>query len=107
MDTVKSKHDQETKGPDVGGIASGRLRSFIERIEHMDIEKSVIAEDIKDIYFEAKSAGVDAKIMRQIVRPRKMSAADRSEQEAILALYKQALGMGDLFDDATGEVKAA
>ncbi len=80
---------------DVGGIAVDRLRSFIERIERLEEEKKGLQDDIKEVYAEAKGTGFDAKIMRQIVRLRKMDKADLQEQEAILELYKQALGMAE------------
>ena len=78
---------------DVGGVASDRLRSFIERVERLEEEKKALAEDIREVYSEAKSAGFDVKIMRQVIRLRKLEASDRQEQEAILELYLQALGM--------------
>jgi uncharacterized protein (UPF0335 family) len=78
---------------DVGGIAADRLRSFIERIERLEEEKKGILDDIKDIYAEAKGTGFDTKIMRQIIRIRKMEANDRQEMEALLDLYKSALGI--------------
>jgi len=78
---------------DVKGIAADRLRSFVERIERLEEEKAALTADIREVYSEAKSDGFDAKIMRQIVRLRKMEASDRQEQEAILDLYMNALGM--------------
>lgn len=78
---------------DVGGIAADRLRSLIERIEHLEEEKANLASDIKDVYGEAKGAGFDTKVIRQIVRMRKMDAADREEQEELLTLYRQAIGL--------------
>ncbi|HYE52667.1 MAG TPA: DUF2312 domain-containing protein [Azospirillaceae bacterium] len=78
---------------DVGGIAADRLRSFIERIERLEEEKKGIADDIKDVYAEAKGTGFDTKVMRQIIRLRKMEKNDRQEAEAILELYMSALGM--------------
>jgi uncharacterized protein (UPF0335 family) len=72
---------------DVGGIAADQLRSLIERIERLEEEKAVLSEDIKEVYAEAKGTGFDPKIMRQVVRLRKMEAADRQEQEALLELY--------------------
>ncbi|TXH32479.1 MAG: DUF2312 domain-containing protein [Rhodospirillaceae bacterium] len=78
---------------DAGGIAADRLKSFIERIERLEEEKAAIAGDVKEIYAEAKSSGFDTKIMRQIVRLRKMEAHDREEQEQLLDLYKQAIGL--------------
>jgi len=71
-----------------------RLRLLIERVERLEEEKKGIADDIKDVYGEAKSVGYDVKIMRQIVRLRKMSSQDRQEMEAILDTYKAALGLG-------------
>jgi uncharacterized protein (UPF0335 family) len=71
-----------------------RLRLLIERIERLEEEKKGIGDDIKDVYAEAKAVGYDAKIMRQIVRLRKMQPDDRKEMEAILDLYKAALGLG-------------
>lgn len=79
--------------PDVGGIAGDRLRQFIERIERLEEEKAAIAGDIKEVYAEAKGAGFDTKIMRQLVRLRKMDANDRQEQEQVLELYKAAVGL--------------
>ena len=78
---------------DVGGIASERLQSFVERLERLEEEKTALSGDIKEVYAEAKSGGFDIKIMRQIVRLRKMNTADRREQEELLDLYKNALGM--------------
>ena len=78
---------------DAGGIAADRLKSFIERIERLEEEKGAIAGDIKEVYSEAKSAGFETKIMRQIVRLRKMDAQERSEQEQLLDVYKQAVGL--------------
>ncbi len=71
-----------------------RLRLLIERVERLEEEKKGIADDIKDVYAEAKAVGYDAKIMRQIVRLRKMETHDRQEMEAILDTYKAALGLG-------------
>jgi uncharacterized protein (UPF0335 family) len=79
---------------DDGGIAAKRLRSFIERIERLEEEKAALAADIREVYAEAKGDGFDAKTMRQIVRLRKLDSADRAEQEALLDLYKAALGLG-------------
>ena len=75
------------------GDADDRLRLLIERIERLEEEKQGIADDVKDVYLEAKSVGYDAKIMRQIVRLRKMAPDDRREMETILDLYKRALGL--------------
>ena len=74
-------------------VSDEQLRLFIERIERLEEEKKGIADDIRDVYSEAKSRGYDAKIMRQIVRLRKMQPHDRREMEAILQTYLAALGM--------------
>ncbi|MBT3305259.1 MAG: DUF2312 domain-containing protein [Rhodospirillaceae bacterium] len=76
---------------EVGGIAGDRLRSFVERIERLEEEKSALAADIREIYSEAKGTGFDAKVLRQVVRLRSMDTSDRHEQEQLLDLYKQAL----------------
>jgi len=78
---------------DVGGITAEQLRSYIERIERLEEEKAAIAADVREVYAEAKSSGFDVKIMRQVLRLRKLDHDDRSEQEALLDLYKRALGM--------------
>lgn len=78
-----------------GGIAKDRLRSFIERIERLEEEKAALSGDIREVYAEAKGTGFDAKIMRQIVKLRKLDNAERQEQEALLDLYKQAVGLAD------------
>ena len=78
---------------EVGGVAGDRLRTIIERIERLEDEKKALSDDIREVYSEAKGAGFDIKIIRQIVRLRKMNASDRSEMEQVLDVYKRALGM--------------
>ena len=78
---------------DVGGIAGDTLRSYIERIERLEAEKTALTADIREIFSEAKGKGFDAKIMRQIVRLRRMNREDRLEQEELLAIYQHAMGM--------------
>lgn len=78
---------------DVGGVGAERLRSFVERIERLEEEKAALTADIREVYAEAKGNGFDTKIMRQIIRLRKMETADRQEQEALLDLYKRAVGL--------------
>lgn len=80
--------------PDTAGVAADRLKSFIERIEHLEEEKRALSEDLKEVYAEAKASGFDNKVMRQIVRLRKMDQADRREQEELLSVYMRALDMG-------------
>ncbi len=73
--------------------ADDRLRLLVERVERLEEEKQGIADDVKDVYLEAKAVGYDPKIMRQIVRLRKMKPDDRAEMEMILDTYKKALGL--------------
>jgi len=87
------------------GVAADELRQFVERIERLEEEKQGIASDIKDIYAELKGRGFDTKTVRQIVRLRKQDHAERQEQEAILELYMQALGM--LADTPLGDYAMA
>ena len=74
-------------------VTDDRLRLLIERVERLEEEKKGIADDIKDVFLEAKAVGYDAKIMKQVIRLRKMQDDDRREMETILDLYKSALGM--------------
>ena len=76
-----------------GGIAADRLRSIIERVERLEEERKALAGDIKDIFSEAKSAGFDVKIIKQILKLRKMEPAQVEEQETLLDIYRRALGM--------------
>lgn len=76
-----------------GGIAANQLRAFIERIERLEEEKKSIADDIKDVYGEAKAMGYDVKTLRKVVSIRKLDQNDRMEQEAVLDTYLAALGM--------------
>ncbi|MEI7712779.1 MAG: DUF2312 domain-containing protein [Rhodospirillales bacterium] len=83
----------EKDQPETGGIAADRLRSIVDRIERLEEEKKALASDIKDIYAEAKSAGFDVKVLRQLIRVRKQEAAEVEEQETMLDVYRRALGM--------------
>ena len=76
-----------------GTVAADQLRLFIERIERLEEEKKGIADDIRDVYAEAKGNGFEVKVLRTIVRLRKQDANERAEQETILETYMQALGM--------------
>ena len=89
MDIVKEADEKNN----VGGIAVDRLRSLIERIERLEEEKKALSGDIRDIFAEAKSAGFDVKIMREILKLRKMNAADRDEREFLLDTYRKALDL--------------
>jgi uncharacterized protein (UPF0335 family) len=74
-------------------IAGERLRSIVERIERLEEERKALASDIKDIYAEAKSAGFDVKVLRQLIRIRKQEPAEIEEQETLLDIYRRAIGM--------------
>jgi len=87
LDEGKAKEAQ------VGGVAADRLRSLIERIERLEEERKALGSDIKDIFAEAKSAGFDVKVLRQIIRIRKQEPAEVEEQESLLDAYRRALGM--------------
>lgn len=77
----------------VAGISGERLRSFIERVERLNEEKQTLAEDIKEVFAEAKGTGFDTRIMRLLIKIRKMDKDDLDEQEALLDTYKRAIGM--------------
>lgn len=78
---------------DAGGVTAERLKSFIERVEKLEEEKSEIQEQIKEVLGEAKGEGFDVKVIRQLLRLRKMKPHDRAEQEELLETYKAAIGM--------------
>jgi uncharacterized protein (UPF0335 family) len=78
---------------DTGGVAAGQLKSFVERIERLEEEKKGLADDIRDVFAEAKGQGFDTKVLRQVIRLRKKDTAERQEEEALLDLYMHALGM--------------
>jgi uncharacterized protein (UPF0335 family) len=81
------------KPKNVAGVAGDRLKQLIERVERLEEEKAGLADDIRDVYAEAKSAGFETKIMRQIIKLRKMDSQKRMEQEELLDLYKSAIGL--------------
>lgn len=85
-----------------GGQSAEHLKQFIERIERLEEEKKTIAEDIKEVFAEAKGTGFDVKIMREIIKLRKKDQADLEAAEYLLDIYKRAMGMlpqMDLFED--------
>jgi len=95
LSAVASPPD-DSKAPEVnqaGGIAADRLRSIVDRIERLEEERKALSADIKDIYGEAKSAGFDVKVLRQLIRLRKQEPAEIEEQETLLDVYRHALGM--------------
>jgi uncharacterized protein (UPF0335 family) len=77
----------------VGGVQGDALNSYIERVEKLEEEKANIASDIRDVMAEAKGNGYDPKVMRQVIRLRKMDSADRAENDELVTLYMQAIGM--------------
>lgn len=85
MDDITSETSQT--------VAAGQLRAFIERIERLEEEKKTISDDIKEVYAEMKATGFDTKAVRTIIRLRKKDQAERQEEEAMIDLYKNALGM--------------
>jgi uncharacterized protein (UPF0335 family) len=76
-----------------GNVAADQLRLFIERIERLEEEKKGIADDIRDVYSEAKANGYDTKTMRQVVRLRRLETHVRQEADALLETYRSALGL--------------
>lgn len=76
---------------EVGGIAADRLRSLVERIERLEEEKAAIVSDIRDIKLEAKSQGLDVKIINAIIKLRKMNQNERDENDFLLEAYRKAL----------------
>lgn len=86
----------KSKTPKAGhnSIAKDQLNSIVERVERLQEEKAGLADDIKDIFAEAKGNGYDVKTIRKVIRLRKIDAAQREEEEHMLTLYKEALGMG-------------
>jgi len=74
-------------------VAAGQLRAYIERVERLMEEKQTIADDIKEVYAEMKGTGFDTTAVRTVIRLRKMDADERAEREAIVDLYREALGM--------------
>lgn len=92
MAKIITKQKQTTSVHEVSG---NRLKSFIERVERLEEEKKVIAEDIRDIYGEAKGTGFDPKVMRKIVSLRKTDLEKRREEQELLTLYMSAIGMAE------------
>lgn len=87
--------DQATEDDDTqwGNISAERLRSLIERIERLEEEKKALSDDIKDIFAEAKSAGFDVAVMRELLKLRKKEPAEVEDRETLLDAYRRALGM--------------
>lgn len=80
-----------TEETEVGGIAADRLKSIVDRIENLEAEKKGLTETISDVFKEAKSAGFDTKVLKQIIRQRKLEPAEVENQEYLADLYRRAL----------------
>jgi uncharacterized protein (UPF0335 family) len=97
LDTINRDGNRDgnatTDHASTGNIAGDRLKCLIERIERLEEERKALASDIKDIYAEAKSAGFDVKVLRQLIRLRKQEPAEIEEQETLLDVYRRAIGM--------------
>jgi uncharacterized protein (UPF0335 family) len=87
--SLAEKHDDAP----AARFAKDHLKAFVERVERLEEEKKTIADDIRDVYSEAKANGFDVKALRQIIKLRKQDVDERKEQEAILETYMHALGM--------------
>lgn len=84
---------EDREAPEVGGLAVDRLRSIVERVERIHADRKALADDISDIYREAKSAGFDPKVIKTLVSIRAKEPAEVEEAETLLDLYRRALGM--------------
>lgn len=84
---------EDTTQPDSYRVTADELRQFVERIERLEMEKKDLADQIKEVFAESKARGYDNKALRAILRLRKRDADDVAEEEAVLELYKEALGM--------------
>jgi uncharacterized protein (UPF0335 family) len=93
MPGAAASESEETETANVGGVAGDILRAYIERIERLEEEKRNLAADIREVYAEAKGNGFEPKVMRKLVALRKMDQADRQEEEALLDLYRRAVGV--------------
>lgn len=84
------EHGRKAKA---GAVSADVLKSYIERIERLEEEKKALGGDIREIYAEAKGNGFEPRVMRKVVTLRRMKAADREEEEALLEVYRQAVGV--------------
>lgn len=80
-------------------VAGEELLDLIERLERLELKKAAIAEEMRDVFVEAKGSGFDVKAVREIIKIRKLDAAVREEHEAVVDVYKRALGMTTDFDE--------
>ena len=91
--SAAEKEEKGEKEKPATRFAKDQLKAFVERIERLEEEKKAIADDIRDVYGEAKANGFDTKALRTVVRLRKQDVSERKEQEAVLETYMHALGM--------------
>ena len=84
---------EHSKKAKAGAVSADVLRSYIERIERLEEEKKSLGGDIREIYAEAKGHGFEPRVMRKVVSLRRMNAADREEEEALLEVYRRAVGV--------------
>lgn len=96
---MMATNPQQTSAPEPdddaaqwGNVSAERLRSFVERVERLEEEKKALSSDIKDIFAEAKSAGFDVKVLRQLIKERKLEPSEVDQQETLLDVYRRALG---------------
>ncbi len=92
---AKNENLKHKTAANVTDISGNRLKSFLERIERLEEEKKGVAEDIRDVYSEAKGTGFDPKIMRRIISLRKTNLEKRREEQELLDLYMAAIGMAE------------
>lgn len=92
MTTHSDEMSQYTQ-TEIGGIEADRLRSFIERIERLEQERKVLANDIKDIYADAKSVGFDVPVIKRVIKARSKEPSEVEEEETLFDVYRHALGM--------------
>ncbi len=85
---------KESESADATSFAKSQLKALVERIERLEEEKKALADDIREVYGEAKANGFDTKALRAVVRMRGQEASERQEFEAIVELYRDALGIG-------------
>lgn len=91
----------------MAAVTDDRLRLLIERVERLEEEKKGIGDDVKDVYLEMKAVGYDVKIVKQVIKLRAMNPDDRREMEAILEMYKDALGLGSFTETPLGRAANA
>lgn len=92
-DTATNPELVENSGDATYRVTANELRQFVERIERLDAEKKDIAEQQKEVMAEAKARGYDTKVLRKVIALRKRDKDDIAEEEAVLEMYKEALGM--------------